>query len=126
LIGADAVVVATARSVTSEWRENRFGDRLIVSRVELEVDEALKGSPSRTMWLELEGGTLDGFTLSVSSLPSIRGGERAVFFLDQPSRGVSTLHLRGQGVLFLDDDDVVRGSSLRLNDIRVQARSLGK
>ena len=40
--GADSVVVATARAVTAAWRENEHGDRLIVSRVLLEVDETIR------------------------------------------------------------------------------------
>ena len=58
--GAERVVVATARSVSPEWRENSHGDRIIVSRVQLDVEETLKGTADRTMWLEVEGGTLTG------------------------------------------------------------------
>ena len=123
---AERIVVATVRGTTPEWRENEFGDRLIVSRVQLQVDEALKGGADATMWLELEGGTLDGYTLRVSTLPGIQAGDRAVFFLDATSRGIYRPHLRGQGILFLDDFNVVRGSSLALNEIRTVVRSLGK
>ena len=123
--GAEAVVVATVSSIASEWRQNAFGDRLIVSRVELAVHESLKGPATPSLWMEMEGGTLDGLTLRVSSLPLIQHpGERAVFFLDSISRGLYAPHLRGQGILFLDNEDVVRGSSLRLNDIRNRARGL--
>ena len=124
--GAERVVVATARSVSSEWRENSHGDRIIVSRVQLEVEETLKGSADRTMWLEVEGGTLDGLTLRVSSLPLIEGGERAVFFIDRGAGSGNVPHLRGQGILFLDEQDVVRDSSLRLTDIRIRARAAGR
>lgn len=122
--GAEHVVVATARSVAAEWRQNQFGDRLIVSRVQLEVSEGLKGAASQIMWLELDGGTLDGYTLHVSSLPLMQAGDRAVFFLEASDRGVHTAHLGGQGILFLDTDDRLRGSSLRLGDVRNRARSL--
>ena len=124
--GAERVVVATVRGVTPEWRENSHGDRLIVSKVQLDVEETLKGAPEATMWLEVEGGTLDGLTLKVSSLPMMQGGERGVFFLD---RGVGDVHrpyLKGQGILFLDGQDVVRGSSLRLAEIRSHARGGGR
>ena len=107
----------------ASWRENTFGDRLIVSRVLLNVEETLKGTPSNSpVWMEMEGGTLDGMTLRVSDLPELQPGERAVFFLDQGENGISTPHLRGQGILKLDNDDVVRGSSLRLDAIRTLAR----
>jgi len=123
IAGAQKVVVASARSVDAGWRENTYGDRLIVSRVLLDVEETLKGGASNgPIWMELEGGTLDGFTLHVSDLPDLRAGERAVFFLDQGDNGFSLPHLRGQGILKLDKDNLVTGSSLRLDAIRTLAR----
>jgi hypothetical protein len=123
IAGAQRVVVASARSVDARWRENTYGDRLIVSRVLLDVEETLKGSATRNaIWMDLEGGTLDGFTLRVSDLPDVRPGERAVFFLDQDENGVAMPHLRGQGILKLNQDNVVTGSSLRLDVIRTLAR----
>jgi hypothetical protein len=53
-----------------------------VSRLQLQVDETLKGVPQPAVWVDMEGGTLDGLTLTVSSLPLIQPGERAVFFLE--------------------------------------------
>jgi hypothetical protein len=123
ITGAQRVVVASARSVDARWRENTYGDRVIVSRVLLDVEETLKGSASgNAIWMDLEGGTLDGFTLRVSDLPDLAAGERAVFFLDQGENGVAIPHLRGQGILKLDRDNVVTGSSLRLDAIRTLAR----
>lgn len=103
--------------------ENTYGDRLIVSRVLLDVEETLRGSVTgNALWMDLEGGTVDGITLRVSDLPELKAGERAVFFLDQGVNGVATPHLRGQGILKLGKDNVVSGSSLRLDDIRSLAR----
>ena len=123
IAGAQRVVVASARSVDAHWRENTYGDRLIVSRVLLDVEETLKGSATgNAIWMDLDGGTLDGFTLRVSDLPDVRPGERAVFFLDQDANGVAMPHLRGQGILKLNQDNIVTGSSLRLDVIRTLAR----
>ena len=124
--GAEKVVVATTRRVEPEWRTNEHGDRLIVSRVQLEVDETIKGKAEAAVWMELEGGTLDGLTLQVSSLPLLRPGERAVFFLNSTERGVSVPHLRGQGILLLDSNNIVRGTSLRLDEVRGRIRVTGK
>jgi hypothetical protein len=122
--GSQKVVIASARSVNASWRENTYGDRLIVSRILLDVEETLKGpATSNAIWMDLEGGTLDGFTLVVSDLPTVRPGERAVFFLDQDDSGITTPHLRGQGILKLDENNVVRGSSLRVGDIRIAAQA---
>ena len=122
--GSQKVVIASARSVSARWRENTYGDRLIVSRVLLDVEETVKGpATSNAIWMDLEGGTLDGFTLRVSDLPTVEPGERAVFFLDQNEDGTTTPHLRGQGILKLDSNNIVTGSSLRVDDIRVAARA---
>jgi hypothetical protein len=121
--GAERVVVATVRSIEPSWVRSEFGDRLIVSRVQLQVEETLKGAAQPTVWMEVDGGTLDGFTLRVSSLPLMERGERAVFFLEPGVESVYRPYLRGQGILLLDDRDFVRGSSLRLDQIRTTVRS---
>lgn len=119
--GAEQVVVAEAQSVSGAWRQNEYGDRIIVSRVLLRVSEALKGGGSRQLWLEIEGGTVDGMTLEVSSLPVLKAGDRAVFFLNA-DRDVHRPFLKGQGILTLDENEMVTGSSLHLNTIRRMAR----
>lgn len=116
--GAGVVVVATPVNVAASWRENALGDRLIVSRFQLHVEETLKGTPRNDAAVELEGGTLDGFTLRVSSLPTLVPGERAVFFLDSQTDGTFQPHLKGQGILKLDEQNFVKGSSLSLDEIR--------
>jgi hypothetical protein len=124
--GADEVVVARARTVSPTWRSNAFGDRLIVSRVLLDVEESLKGEAHETLWLEVEGGTLDGLTLRVSDVPQVRPDDRAVFFLDKTESSVHSLHLRGQGMLMLDEHDAVRGTNVQVDDIRRLARPVGR
>lgn len=116
--GAGVVVVATPVNVSATWRQNALGDRLIVSRFQLQVEETLKGARRNDAVVDLEGGTLDGFTLRVSSLPTLEPGERAVFFLDGQADGSFQPHLRGQGILKLDDQNFVKGSSLSLDEIR--------
>ena len=120
--GSARVVVAHAKTVTPRWETNKWGDRLIVSRVVLEVEETLKGSNTAEVAMDLDGGTLDGMTLRVSDLQALEPGDRAVFFLDDTGNGVAIPHLRGQGILELDDTDTVKGSSLHLDQIRGMAR----
>jgi hypothetical protein len=119
--GADRVVVASAASVTPTWRSNVYGDQLIVSQVLLQVEETLKGDPQGSVLLALEGGTLGGVTLTVSSLPDVKPGERAVFFLDRAGNNEHVPHLKGLGILKLDQTNQVQGSSLQLEDIRRMA-----
>src|SRR6187397_2110492 len=66
--GAEHVVVGRVTSVTASWRQNDFGDRLIVSTVHVMVDETLKGSSQSAIDVEVEGGTIGGLTLRVSDL----------------------------------------------------------
>jgi hypothetical protein len=120
--GAERVVVAEARSVSAMWRQNDRGDRIIVSRVLLDVGETLKGASTEQVWMEVDGGTVDGITLEVSSVPLMHQGERAVFFLDSGEGNVHRPFLKGQGILSLDSDEMVRGSSLHLNQIRRMSR----
>jgi len=124
--GSETVVVAHVESVSSLWQENNHGDRIIVSRILLRVEETLKGAPAMLHWMEVPGGTLDGLTLHVSSLPSLAAGERGVFFLEQSGgQAFKTPRLRGEGILKLDDNDRVQGSSVRLDDVRSTARQSG-
>ena len=124
--GAGKVVVANAASVSPRWRTNEFGDQLIVSLVGLQIEETLKGPPSNFLYLDLEGGTLNGVTLHVSSLPELKPGERAVFFLDETSDGSHVPHLKGKGILKLDDQNQVPGQNLSLDEIRRQVHNAGK
>jgi hypothetical protein len=119
--GAERVVVATVAGTSARMERNRFGDELIVTYAQLAIEEALKGGAEPAV-LAVEGGTLDGLTLRVSDLPVIENGERAVFFLTRGAAGAMVPHLRGQGILKLDSNDTVRGSSLTVGEIRRLAR----
>jgi len=122
--GANKVVVAKAVSVAPTWRTNAHGDRLIVSEVALQVEETLKGTPASLLWLEVEGGTIDGLTLAVSSHTPMKAGERAVFFLDETSTGLHLPHLKGMGIMKLDANDRIQGGTLRLEEVRRQILSV--
>ena len=122
--GARKVVIAKTVSVTPTWRTTAHGDRLIVSEVALQVEETLKGTPASVVWLEMEGGTIDGVTLAVSSFTPMKAGERAVFFLDETSSGLHLPHLKGMGIMKVDANDRILGSSLRLEEVRRQVLSV--
>jgi hypothetical protein len=84
---SDVVVVATAVSVPATMETNSYGDKLIVSHVNLAVNEWLKGTTSASVKLDMVGGTLNGQTLTVDEfgglgVPEVmKPGERAVIFL---------------------------------------------
>jgi hypothetical protein len=59
-------------------------------------------------------------------MPELHEGERAVFFLDRTQSSVDALHLRGLGLLKLDSDGRVAGSSLSLVSIRRMAKTVAR
>jgi hypothetical protein len=118
--GAARVVIARIADVQARFDTNQFGDQLIVSTAVLEVIETLKGTPASTLRVAIEGGTVGDLTLKVSDLPSVRAGERAVFFLDDGPGGAQTPHQRGRGILKLSPTDRIEGSTVTLDSVRQQ------
>lgn len=119
--GAERVVVASVADTSANYERNQFGDNLIVTHARLVVEEAIKGE-NGPVTLTIEGGTVNGITLHVSSLPTLSRGERAVFFMTPGSNGHFIPVNRGQGILKLDATNHVKGSSLSLDDVRRMAR----
>jgi hypothetical protein len=126
LADAHHAVVGTVTGIEPRLQRNRFGDELIVSRVSIHVGEVLRGAAPATIAVDVEGGTLNGVTLKVSHVPQLTRNERAVFLLRSTEAGRYELSGGGQGVLPVDDDDIVRGSSLRLDEVRQLATEVGQ
>ena len=121
--GARKVVLATVTDVDEAFGENEFGDRLIFSHVTLQVDETMKGVYEGSVVVTVEGGTVGDLTLTVSDMPAMVRGERAVLFLDQTASGGHVPHGRGSGVLKIDADDRVVGTSVSLESIRAAVKA---
>ncbi len=121
--GAEQVVVGRVSSVTSEWRSNDFGDRLIMSIVHVVVDETLKGAAQQSVDVEVEGGTIGSLTLRVSDLETFARGDRAVFYLSHSKRGSWVPHLRGLGLQKLDAAGRVSGTNVTLDQVRRDVRA---
>lgn len=124
--GAAQIVVATVTHLNASLERNEFGDQLIVSHLQVAVEETMKGDRQGALALDVTGGTLNGVTLRVSSLPAMSIGERAIFFLDVGRNGVYIPHLRGQGILKLDAADRVQGTGLTLADVRRLSTGLSR
>ena len=120
--GAGRIVVATVVETSARFERNEFGDDLIVTYARLKVEDAVKG-PIDPVTLALEGGTVNGITMRVASLPTLANGERAIFFLTPGRDGAYRPHLRGQGILKLDATNTVRGSRLTLDEVKRLARA---
>jgi hypothetical protein len=116
--GAEQVLVGHVSAVIPMWRDNDFGDRLIVSVVHVVVEETLKGSPQSVVDVEVEGGTIGSLTLRVSDIDPLVRGDRAVFYLQHNRRGGVIPHRRGLGLQQLDATNHVRGSNVTLDQVR--------
>jgi hypothetical protein len=118
--GAERAFVGRVTRVSPYMKKNEHGDVLIVSHVEMAVEEPLKGQAAATVPMEVEGGTLDGLTMEVSDMPQMRPGLRAVVMLKRNNKGEMVPHQRGAGVLELEQEHV-KNSDLWLDDVRVAA-----
>lgn len=77
---SDAVVRGTVTSVQSRWT----GDRMrIVTDVQIEVEESLKGTPPRQVTVVQPGGVVGDIGQRVSGLASFQPGEEVVVFLEK-------------------------------------------
>jgi hypothetical protein len=115
--GSERVLIATVAETSARYERNEFGDELIVTDAKLTVHEALKGSAS-PVTLVVDGGTVEGLTLRTSSTPPLARGERGVFFVNQRRDGKFRPHLKGQGILKLDNANRVVGSGLALELVK--------
>src|SRR6266581_2038145 len=120
---AERVVVASVSDVQSAFEVNSHGDRVIVSHMQLQVLETLKGPAANSIPFAMEGGTVGDLTMRVSDMPTMQIGEQAVFFLDSTSSGGFQSYGRGLGILKVDSTNHVSGSSLLLDDVRVMVGS---
>lgn len=87
---SDTVVHGTVRRVQSRWSGDR---RRIVTDVEIEVTEALKGEPGHTLVVTQPGGRVGDIGQVVHGLASFSPGEEVVVFLEQ--RGKSAFRVAG-------------------------------
>ena len=119
---AQRVAIATVSDVEGgHFAVNEFGDRLIVTRVWLQVEETLKGPYAPVLALDVEGGSIGDLRLEVSDMPVLKRGDRAVFFLDA-RRDAHVPNGRDHGILRLDATERLVGHDLTLADVRARVR----
>ncbi|WNG38550.1 hypothetical protein F0U61_36370 [Archangium violaceum] len=87
---ADSIVHGTVRRVESRWS----GDgRRIITDVEIQVTEALKGQASSTVLVTQPGGRVGDIGQMVSGLATFSPGEEVVLFLER--RGPQAFRVSG-------------------------------
>jgi len=116
---AERVFVGTVTAVTARWEITSFGDHIIVSRADFDIDEAIKG-PVDDDWLPIEvrGGTIGELTLTVSHVPLLHRTQRAIVFANPVRGDAYALVGEEEGFVELDVTNQVRGSHLKLDDFR--------
>ncbi len=87
---ADTVVHGTVRRVESRWSGDK---RRIVTDVEIQVSETLKGQASSTVLIVQPGGRVGDIGQIVHGLASFTPGEEVVVFLDR--QGSSAFRVTG-------------------------------
>jgi hypothetical protein len=123
LNAAERAVVGHVARAVSYMKHTEYGDTLIMSHVELAVEETLKGPAGATLPVEMEGGTLNGITMRVSDMPALSPGTRAVVMVTRGRSGELVPAKRGDSVLELEADDHIKNSDLWLDDVRQAAGS---
>jgi hypothetical protein len=83
---AEVIVLGTVRQ--AEPRMSGDG-RIIVTRIKVEIERALKGGPRATIEFEIPGGTLGGRTLVAEGAPILAQGERVLLFLGRSGAGAT-------------------------------------
>jgi hypothetical protein len=89
-----------------------------VSHVDLAVEETLKGNAAHAVTLDVPGGTLGGLILEASHEPKLDLGDRAVVFVKQNKDGRNVPYLADQGVLKLDSNNRIKGTTLDLDAVK--------
>ena len=117
------MVVGTISDVTSRMGTNAAGDRLIYSDLVVDLSETLKGDLRGSVTVTVEGGEVGGLTLAVSDMPTLRRGDRALFFLTRNASGEWAVYGRGGGVMKIDGAGRLGNGPLTLDSARTQIRS---
>ncbi len=97
---ASVAVVGRVSKVSSAFALNEYGDRIILSQIDVAVERTLRGAPRERLTFELEGGRVGDVTLEVSDLPTLRVGERGIFAVRRAADDASWVPWgRGRGIL---------------------------
>jgi len=84
---ADYIVQAKVKSVTAEWRVDG-PNKHIITKVELDVNEVIEGTPPHPLVLVMLGGKIGDQELRVDGSPQFKVGDEDILFV------------RGNGVQF--------------------------
>ena len=118
LRGASRTVVGGVVRLEPRMVRTPRGDKMIVTRTWLHVEEALKGRADSLLAVDVEGGTIGELSMRASDIEPLKVGERAIVMMEPTADGAWRPHRRGLGVLRLAPDDRVRELGVSLADVR--------
>lgn len=87
---SDYIVRAVVKSVTSEWRGSE-GHRHILTLVELDVREVIKGTPPQPLVLEMLGGRVGQDAMTIAGAPKFKVGDEDILFVEGNGRNAIPL-----------------------------------
>ncbi len=87
------VVRATVTAISAEWRANPDNpeQRVIRSRITLEVRDTIKGSAPRTLVIEALGGRVGDAEMRIEGAPELKVGQESILFLNGIERAYTPL-----------------------------------
>lgn len=103
ITAAEEAVVGDVEKLVARWEVNEWGDRLIVSEVQVKPTRYLKGPKADRVVFDLEGGSLDGTTLEVSDLPVLVPGDQVFVLLRTNQKGRKIPSDRGWSIMPASD-----------------------
>ncbi len=119
LVGKSAVVVhGSVAAVRVAWDAEHEN---IWTHYQIVLDEALKGSPGRTVEIREPGGELDGIRMEIVGTPRYELGEEVVVFAAPTPAGLRTCGW-GQGRFVVAGEPGQRRVRNDLGNIRLTAR----
>jgi hypothetical protein len=94
---SDYVVRAVITSATSEWKEAE-GKPYISTHFELQLSEAIKGTPPSPLTLDLLGGKIGEVEFKLSGMPMLEVGDECILFVYGAERKLYPLVAMMHGV----------------------------
>jgi len=99
---ARSIVQGKVRGARTYWSAN---GKVILTTYTIDVEEAIKGQPGRTVELTTLGGQIGDVTLYVAGMPAFHSGERAIVFVEQ-SGSYSVVSGLSQGKFTISDTEI--------------------
>jgi hypothetical protein len=115
---ADRIVVGVVDGISVAQEIDIWGDEMMVTRVPVKTEEAIKGGNKDRLVVAIQGGTEGAATAKYSYSPiTPKKGQRALFILLDSGDKKSDLPIDEHAILELEGDEIL-GSGLNLQDVR--------